>query len=142
MSTGIDDAPAVGDGAESEARAPVLALDIGGTKLAAGVVDGGGEVHSFAVVPTQRDDGPTAVLERLWQLGRRAVDESGIGWADLGAVGIGCGGPLDAAAGVLIAPPHLPGWRDIPIAALAAEAYELPVVLENDATAAAAGEHR
>jgi glucokinase len=43
---------------------------------------------------------------------------------------------------VLVAPPHLPGWRDIPIAALAAEAYELPVVLENDATAAAAGEHR
>jgi glucokinase len=142
MSTGIDDAPAVGDGAESETRAPVLALDIGGTKLAAGVVDGTGEVHSFVVVPTQRDEGPDAVLHRLWDLGRRAVEESGVAWAELGAVGIGCGGPLDAAAGVLIAPPHLPGWHDIPIAALAAEAYELPVVLENDATAAAAGEHR
>jgi glucokinase len=43
---------------------------------------------------------------------------------------------------VLIAPPHLPGWRDVPISELAARAFERPVTLENDATAAAAGEHR
>jgi glucokinase len=142
VSTGVDDAPAVERGAESATRAPVLALDIGGTKLAAGVVDAAGCVRSFVVAPTLREEGPDAVLTRLWALGRQAVEESSLGWDELEAVGIGCGGPLDAARGVLIAPPHLPGWHDIPIASLAARAYELPVVLENDATAGAAGEHR
>jgi glucokinase len=121
---------------------PVLALDIGGTKLAAGVVDANGVVHSFAVEPTRAQDGPDAALRRLFELGRRVVVESGVEWPSVEAVGIGCGGPLDAAAGVLIAPPHLPGWRDVPISELAARAFERPVTLENDATAAAAGEHR
>jgi glucokinase len=133
---------AVDDGSAAAAAAPVLGLDIGGTKLAAGVVDGAGGVLSFAVESTRAEEGPERGLERLFELGRRAVAESGIAWAQLGPVGIGSGGPLDAAGGVLIAPPHLPGWTDVPIVALAEEAFGLPVALENDATAAAAGEHR
>jgi glucokinase len=70
------------------------------------------------------------------------VDESGLAWAEIEAVGIGSGGPLDAARGVLLAPPHLPGWHDVPVTELAEQAYERPATLENDATAAAAGEHR
>jgi len=122
--------------------APVLALDIGGTKLAAGVVDEAGFVHSFLVVPSGADEGPASVLERLFELGRRAVDESHIGWAEIATVGIGCGGPLDAERGVLLAPPHLPGWHDVPVTQLAAEIYERPAILENDASAAALAEYR
>jgi glucokinase len=134
---------AVGDdGTVSVPRAPVLALDIGGTKLAAGVVDVSGRVHSFLAVPSEAERGPSSVLERLFELGRRAVDESGIAWSAIESVGIGCGGPLDPARGVLIAPPHLPGWHDVPITALAAETFKRPATLENDATAAAAAEHR
>ena len=63
--------------------------------------------------------------------------------ADVAAVGIGCGGPLDSAAGVLIAPLHLPGWTDVADRRSSASAeFGLPAVLDNDATAAAAGEHR
>jgi glucokinase len=120
----------------------VLALDIGGTKLAAGVVDTSGGVHSFVVASTLAEEGPERGLERLFALGRKAVEESGVAWPALAAVGIGAGGPLDAARGVLIAPPHLPGWRDVPLTQLAEEAFGLPAALENDATAAAAGEHR
>jgi glucokinase len=58
------------------------------------------------------------------------------------AVGIGSGGPLDADRGVLIAPPHLPGWHDVPVVESAENAFGLRATLENDATAAAAGEHR
>jgi glucokinase len=121
---------------------PVLGLDIGGTKLAAGVVDATGTVHSFDAVATRAEEGPDRGLDRLFQLGRRAVVESGLDWDQIQAVGIGSGGPLDTDAGVLIAPPHLPGWRDVPVSALASAAFRRPVVLENDATAAAAGEHR
>jgi glucokinase len=128
--------------ASAAAGAPVLALDIGGTKLAAGVVDSSGVSHSFLVEPSQADEGPDATLDRLFDLGRRAVAESKVEWPEIGAVGIGCGGPLDSERGILIAPPHLPGWRNVPVSELALRAYERPVTLENDATAAAAGEHR
>jgi glucokinase len=120
----------------------VLALDIGGTKLAAGVVDRSGRVHSFLVEPSLAQEGPEPVLVRLFALGRRAVDESRLGWAGIEGVGIGCGGPLDTEAGVLLSPPHLPGWRDVPVTARARDEYERPAFLENDATAAAWGEHR
>jgi glucokinase len=126
-------------GAAGDGTAPVLALDIGGTKLAAGVVDETGRVHSFLVEPSRAEEGPEPTLERLFALGRRALEAAS---ADVQAVGIGCGGPLDAERGVLVAPPHLPGWRDVPVSELAGRAFGRPAVLENDATAAAAGEHR
>jgi len=135
--------PAVdGDGLVVVPRFPVLGLDIGGTKLAAGVVDGAGRVLSFLAQPTLAEQGPKGGLDRLFELGRRAVAESGRGWGEIQAVGIGCGGPLDTERGILVAPPHLPGWHDVPVTALAEAAYGRPAVLENDATAAAAGEHR
>jgi glucokinase len=136
------DLPVVGSGNGTAAHPPVLALDIGGTKLAAGVVGGDGRVLSFLLTSTNAAEGPERGLERLFELGRAAVAEAGVEWAEIAAVGIGSGGPLDAARGVLIAPPHLPGWRDVPLVALAEAAFGLPVALENDATAAAAGEHR
>ena len=125
----------------TEPQALVLGLDIGGTKLAAGIVDPSGAVRSFLGVPTRRDEGPEKVVERLLDLGRRAVDAAGVQWAAVVGVGVACGGPLDAARGV-ISPVHLPGWHDVPLREIAERAYGLPVVLDNDATAAAAGEHR
>jgi glucokinase len=118
----------------------VLALDIGGTKLAAGLVDATGRVHSFLVAPTPA--GPEPALDVLFALGRKAVADAGVDWSEVAAVGIGCGGPLDAERGVLLSPPHLPGWVDVPVAHLAATAFNRPAVLDNDGTAAAEAEHR
>ncbi|MFL6074219.1 MAG: ROK family protein [Mycobacteriales bacterium] len=118
----------------------VLGLDIGGTKLAAGVVDAAGRVRSFLVTPTYAEAGPGAVLDRLFALGHRAVAAAGP--AELAGVGVGCGGPLDPVAGVAQCPPHLPGWTDVPVVRRVEDVFGLPAVLDNDATAAAAGEHR
>ncbi|HEY2219189.1 MAG TPA: ROK family protein, partial [Gaiellaceae bacterium] len=120
----------------------VLGLDIGGTKIAAGVVAEDGGVHGFVVAPTEVERGAEDGSRRLLELGRRAVEESGIAWPAVLAIGIGCGGPLDSANGILIAPLHLPGWEDLPIVDLATAAFDRPAVLDNDATACAAGEHR
>jgi glucokinase len=132
----VDATAAVGADGAAVARA-VLGLDIGGTKIAAGVVDPEGGVHGFVTTPT--DASSETGLLRLFELGRQAVSEAGL---EIDAVGIGCGGPLDSANGVLVAPLHLPGWRDVPITALATEVFGRPAVLDNDAVAAAAGEHR
>jgi glucokinase len=132
--------PADGEGVPP-ARA-VLGLDIGGTKIAAGVVAPDGSVRGFVSAPAEAERGPDDTLERLFELGRRAVAESGVAWDTVEAVGIGCGGPLDSANGILVAPMHLHGWRDVPVTELATAALGRPAVLDNDAVAACAGEHR
>lgn len=131
------EAPTVGT---VNAPGPTLGLDIGGTKLATAMVTPDGRHHGLRVEPTRREEGPDAVLRRLFDLGRRSIEDAGLGepWA----VGISCGGPLDAQAGVLECPPHLPGWIDIPITAMTTAAFGVPTILENDATAAALGEFR
>lgn len=123
------------------AQPPVLALDIGGTKLAVAVVTPDGGTHGLVIEPTHREDGPEAVLGRLFAMGHRALARAGLD-EPVAAVGISCGGPLDAASGVLLCPPHLPGWIDVPVGARASAAFGLPFALENDATAAALAEHR
>jgi glucokinase len=120
----------------------VLGLDIGGTKLAAGVVDATGRTRSFAVVPSLPEEGARHTVDRLFALGDRALALSEAGPADIAAVGIGCGGPLDPDRGVVLAPLHLPGWRDVPLTDWAGQHYGRPAVLDNDGTAGAAGEHR
>jgi len=117
----------------------VLSLDIGGTKLAVGVVTEDGRTHALTVEPTRREEGPGVIVPRLFAMGQRAIAESGL---RIEAVGISCGGPLDAKAGVLTGPLHLPGWIDLPIVELAEREFGVPAVLENDATAAALGEFR
>ena len=94
----------------------MLALDIGGTKLAAGVVDATGArpLVPRRAEPGRRGAGPDAGAALRARAAARS--RTRIAWDEIGAVGIGCGGPLDADRGILIAPPHLPGWRNVPIA--------------------------
>lgn len=126
---------------------PVLGLDIGGTKLAVGVVSADGTVSGFLAEPTRREEGHEVIVRRLFDLGRRSIEtaraEGALGAReDVAAVGVSCGGPLDARAGVLTGPLHLPGWDYVPIVQLGTDEFGLPVALENDATAAAYGEYR
>jgi glucokinase len=103
------------------------------------VVTVDGSTHGLVVEPTPRDDW-RVVTRRLFDMGRRAVKHAGTD--EIRAVGIACGGPLDAGSGLLLSPPHLPGWIDVPIGPLAAEAFGVPFALQNDATVAAIAEYR
>lgn len=120
--------------------APILGLDIGGTKLAAGVVDENGKTMSRATTPTGPEDGVDAVLDRLLDLGRSVLKAVDVRTPR--AVGIGCGGPLDHVEGVLKNPPLLPGWDHVPIVAIVRDRFGAPAYLDNDGTAAAIAEHR
>lgn len=118
----------------------VLAFDIGGTKLATAVVTRDGAAHGVRIEPTRPEQGWRHIVDRLFAMGRSSLAACGL--TDLAAVGIACGGPLNPATGVLIAPVHLPGWRDVAIGPLASEAFGVPFAVRNDATAAALGEYR
>jgi glucokinase len=121
---------------------PILGLDVGGTKLAAGVVDPDGTVRAFRVIPAHRVQGPEAMIARLIELGRESLTEAGVAIADTPAVGIGCGGPLDPSSGRIHDPPNLPGWHDVPLTAMVSAAFDRPAFVDNDATAAALAEWR
>lgn len=117
-----------------------LALDIGGTKLAAGVVTGDGRVLSRGVIPSHATEGPWSMIDRHLELGRAMVEEAGVDWSSIVGVGIACGGPLDPDSGVILSPPNLPGWDRIPLVDVISDRLGRPAAVENDATAGALAE--
>ena len=92
-----------------------LAIDIGGTKLAVGVVRDDGVQLSRARAPTDVALGPDAAVDRLALLCRQVIADARLAVTDVAAVGVGCGGPLDTKRGVTLSPPNLPGWDEYPL---------------------------
>lgn len=119
----------------------VIAVDLGGTQLRVALVSANGKLVAHARTPTEVAQGPAAVVARMLGLIREVRAALPVGATLLG-VGIGAPGPLDPFTGVVYAPPHLPGWQNIPLRAMVAEATGLRVELGNDANAAAVGEWR
>ncbi|MCP2261924.1 glucokinase (EC 2.7.1.2) [Streptoalloteichus tenebrarius] len=114
----------------------VLAIDVGGTKIAAGVVDGDGSLLRGAVRATPADD-----AEQAWAQVRSAVDEVLAGTPSVRAVGIGCAGPVDTGRGT-VSPINIGGWRDFPLRARVADLVPgVPVRLAGDGVCIALGEH-
>jgi glucokinase len=111
----------------------VLAVDVGGTKLAVGVVD-----HSGRVLASRRTPTPAVAPERaLTEL----IDDLLGDEAPVAGVGIGCGGPMSWPAG-RVSPVNIPGWRDFPLRDLLVERFPgRPVRLLNDAICLAVAEH-
>jgi glucokinase len=121
---------------------PVLAVDIGGTKFAAGVAEPGGRLISWAQTPTPRDLDAEQLWRTLDTLMTRVLASAGIaGPADLAGVGCGCGGPMEWPAG-LVSPLNIPAWRGFPLRGRLAERFGgIPVRVHNDAICMAAAEH-
>lgn len=111
----------------------VLAVDIGGTKLAVAVVAADGSMLRRALRPTP----VTNDADEIWAALTDVIGE--VGADHVQAVGVGCGGPMRDE---LVSPLNIPAWRDFPLAArLRRLMPEVPVVLSNDAVAMAIGEH-
>ena len=116
----------------------VLAVDVGGTKLAAGVVTSNGEVLAEAKTATGvpgPGDGE-ALFTRLERLCRDALDDAAVA---VDGIGVGCGGPMRYPEGV-VSPLHIPAWRDFPLRDRFVRAFGHPCVVDNDAKAVALGE--
>jgi glucokinase len=119
----------------------VLALDVGGTKLAAAVVDGTGRIRSRSRVPTPATGSAEALYEALLACAAAALRGADVAPYDLDGIGVACGGPMRWPEGA-VSPLNIPAWRDFPLRRrLAAEFDGQPVLVHNDAVALATGEH-
>ena len=116
----------------------VLALDLGGTKLAAAMVDRTGRIEVSDRVPTPAAGAVDA--EQLWATLTALTDRVARGRTPVG-VGVGCGGPMTWPVGE-VSPLNIPAWREFPLRARLAERYpNVPVRVHNDAVCVAVGEH-
>lgn len=126
---------------KSAPRNLVLGVDIGGTKVAAGLVNlSTGEIRAHAKVAMaacgQPGEGFSAVKTAIDLLLHNAAMEI----RHVRSIGLCAPGPLDPAAGVVINPPNVPCWRNFPLAAEISKVYGRPAKLDNDANAAALAE--
>lgn len=126
------------EGITMDPRSLVIAVDLGGTQIRAAACDLQGRFLRRAEHPTKAEEGLEAVLVRIVGL----VEEvrAGLPKDRVLGVGVGSPGPVDPLAGVIISPPNLPGWYEVPLRSLLEERLGLPVRLANDANAAALGE--
>ncbi len=119
----------------------VIGVDIGGTKIAACLVDHLGEIHHQMQAPMVFNAGPeaglAAVSSIIGDLSNHSTREA---QTLIRSIGICCPGPLDPDTGVIINPPNLSCWRDFPLAAEIHRIYGTPVKIDNDGNGAALAE--
>jgi glucokinase len=119
----------------------LIGVDIGGTKIAAGIVTCDGEIRNQIRVPMISREGPeialAAVVSAIDSLYAAVKDH-----ASIGGIGICAPGPLDPNTGVIVNPPNLPCWRNFPLSSEIAKKYATPIKVDNDANAAALAESR
>jgi glucokinase len=117
--------------------APVLAIDVGGTKMAAALVEPGGRVGAYERIVTPQ--APHVDSDGLWRTLLALIEK--LPAERLAGVGVGCGGPMSWPSGE-VSPLNMPSWRAFPLRERLSELFPgLPVRVHNDAVAVAVGEH-
>jgi glucokinase len=114
----------------------VLAIDVGGTKLAAAVIDTDGQVFASDRGSTPGATSADALYGALEKLCRGVLARAQV---DIAAIGVGCGGPMQYPAGI-VSPLNIPVWRDFPLRQRLSESFERRCIVDNDAKALALGE--
>jgi glucokinase len=116
---------------------PFLGVDIGGTKVAVGIVDSDGKIlaqgRNPMVVTGTAETGLEAVIHAI---------DSMMSQGTVQGIGICAPGPLDPTTGIVLNPPNVPCWRNFPLAKKISSRYQVPVKVDNDANAAALAETR
>jgi glucokinase len=118
-----------------------VGLDVGGTSMKAGVVDDNGKPRSAISLPTEAHKGQKAGLDRMCETIRQAVAAANLHMTDIAAIGVATPGLMDIPAGVILDPPNLKPWRNVPVRQYIHDLFRLPTAFQNDANAAAYGEY-
>jgi len=113
----------------------MIGVDLGGTRIRAARLTPQLTLEARAEIPTRVEDGPDRIIERMIGLIREVWPANG----PINHIGVAAPGPLDPFTGVVLSPPNL-GWRNVPLRAMLADAFGVPVTVGNDANAAALAE--
>jgi glucokinase len=118
-----------------------VGFDLGGTKMACQAFDG--QFHSLARErdKTRGHEGSSVGLERIAALIRSTLGKLNLQPGDLGGIGIGCPGPLDLDAGVILSAPNL-GWTQVRLKEFLEQQFQCPAFILNDVDAGVYGEYR
>ncbi|MCC8155100.1 MAG: ROK family protein [Tannerellaceae bacterium] len=122
----------------------ILGIDIGGTKCAV-ILGKKGKDDSMELIdkhafPTETPKGYQHTLERIFTAINELLAKAGFTPENLSSIGISCGGPLDSRKGIIMSPPNLPGWDNIPITGLFEKRLGVKTYIQNDANACALAE--
>lgn len=112
-----------------------VGIDIGGTKSAVILASSNGNVLDRKQFPTHMGEGWKPTVEKIKSIAARFLKQKKIE-----TIGISCGGPLDSRRGLILSPPNLPGWDEVPITEIFQTEFQFPTYLENDANAGALAE--
>ena len=118
-----------------------VGIDLGGTFIKFIATDRQGSASEILQLPTPTDSGAEGVVEQMVRGARKVMDSVGVSDEQVPGVGVGSPGPLDLKAGVVLAMPNIAGMVNVPLRDMVSDSLGLPVVLENDANAAAYGEY-
>lgn len=119
----------------------VVGIDLGGTKILAGVVDAENQILGRAKRTTPAREGGDALLREMLAAIDGAIENSGLPRDEIAAIGVGSPGPLDIDRGMILFSPNL-AVQDFPLGPLLSEHYNRPVMLQNDVTVGGYGEFR
>lgn len=117
-----------------------IGVDLGGTNIVSAIVNYQGEIVNSLKVPTLAERGKEATIKRIIEAIHKNIVQSSVAPDNIIGIGIGAPGPLDIKRGIINFAPNLPGWRDVPLRKILEDEFNIKVVLENDANAAAWGE--
>ena len=118
----------------------ILGLDIGGTKTAVVRGDRTGRIHDRVQFATMTERGFDATFDELCASISQMLERSRQAGAQIEAISVSIGGPMDVESGVIKSPPNLPGWDNIPLKQMLTDAFELLVYIEHDGNAGALAE--
>jgi glucokinase len=118
-----------------------VGLDVGGTSMKGGVVDDRGQPLASVSLPTEAYKGQEHGLNRMVETMRAAVAAAGLTMDKIAAVGVATPGTMDIPAGIILDPPNLKPWQNVPVRDHIQNALKLPTAFQNDANAAAFGEY-
>lgn len=117
-----------------------VGLDVGGTTMKAAVVDDAGHASPSVSMPTESHRGQAHGLETMCESIRRAVTAAGKSMADISGIGVATPGTMDIPAGIILDPPNLRPWQNVPVRQHIHSVFKIPTAFQNDANAAAYGE--
>ncbi len=118
----------------------LLGLDIGGTKTSVCIGRENGELLASQRMPTKPEEGPEVWRLRLRELVQAVAKEANLKPPQLDAVGIASPGPMSVKRGLMLEPPNLRGWVNVPVQAWVQEDVQRPTFINNDANACAQAE--